>query len=64
MSKSPAEVEFRKKSNNDMPFMLYEYLNDFNWTMLELMAYEQEIEILWHSLQNNLCEIREQFIGE
>ncbi|WP_341755672.1 hypothetical protein [Candidatus Tisiphia endosymbiont of Ptychoptera albimana] len=64
MFKSPVEVEFRKKSNNDMPFMLYEYLNDFNWTMLELMAYEQEIEILWHSLQNNLCEIREQFIGE
>lgn len=47
-----------------MPFMLYEYLNDFNWTMFELMAYEQKIEILWHSLQNNLCEIREQFIGE
>ncbi|WP_341757865.1 bifunctional (p)ppGpp synthetase/guanosine-3',5'-bis(diphosphate) 3'-pyrophosphohydrolase [Candidatus Tisiphia endosymbiont of Ditula angustiorana] len=42
----------------------YKLFKQFNWTMLELMAYEQKIEILWHSLQDNLCKIREQFIGE
>ncbi len=32
----------------------YKLFDQFNWTMLELVVYEQEIKNLWHNFQNNL----------
>lgn len=31
----------------------YDIFNQFNWTILDLIAYEQIIENLWHKLQKN-----------
>ncbi|WP_375318892.1 bifunctional (p)ppGpp synthetase/guanosine-3',5'-bis(diphosphate) 3'-pyrophosphohydrolase [Candidatus Tisiphia endosymbiont of Oplodontha viridula] len=42
----------------------YKLFEQFNWTMLELIAYEQEIKNLWHNCQNNLQVIREQSVEE
>jgi (p)ppGpp synthase/HD superfamily hydrolase len=36
----------------------------FNWTIYELVTYEQEIKNLWHNFQDNLSEIPERFIEE
>ncbi|MCC8371352.1 MAG: bifunctional (p)ppGpp synthetase/guanosine-3',5'-bis(diphosphate) 3'-pyrophosphohydrolase [Rickettsia endosymbiont of Pseudomimeciton antennatum] len=42
----------------------YKLFEQFNWTMLELIAYEQEVKNLWHNCQNNLQIIREQSVAE
>ncbi|WP_425364006.1 bifunctional (p)ppGpp synthetase/guanosine-3',5'-bis(diphosphate) 3'-pyrophosphohydrolase [Candidatus Tisiphia endosymbiont of Hybos culiciformis] len=41
----------------------YKLFEQFNWTMLELVAYEQEVKNLWHNCQDNLQEIRKQSLG-
>lgn len=43
---------------------LYKLFEQFNWTMSELVAYEQEIKNFWDNFQDNLQIIQEQFIKE
>ncbi|WP_342259925.1 bifunctional (p)ppGpp synthetase/guanosine-3',5'-bis(diphosphate) 3'-pyrophosphohydrolase [Candidatus Tisiphia endosymbiont of Metellina segmentata] len=43
---------------------LYKLFEQFNWTMSELVAYEQEIKNFWDNFQDNLQTIQEQFIKE
>jgi hypothetical protein len=40
------------------------FLNSLNWTMLELVAYEQEIQDVWNNCQGDLQAIREQLLEE
>lgn len=42
----------------------YKLFEQFNWTMLELVAYEQEVKNLWYNCQNNLQEIHKQLLEE
>ncbi|WP_417905114.1 bifunctional (p)ppGpp synthetase/guanosine-3',5'-bis(diphosphate) 3'-pyrophosphohydrolase [Candidatus Tisiphia endosymbiont of Micropterix aruncella] len=43
---------------------LYKLFEQFNWTMSELVAYEQEIKNFWDNFQDNLQTIQDQFIKE
>ncbi|WP_341749230.1 bifunctional (p)ppGpp synthetase/guanosine-3',5'-bis(diphosphate) 3'-pyrophosphohydrolase [Candidatus Tisiphia endosymbiont of Sialis lutaria] len=42
----------------------YKLFEQFNWTMLELVAYEQEIQDVWNNCQDDLQAIREQLLEE